>query len=454
MRARIATSLKVSRISALLAAAALLGVLATTSIGAAAEGQTTKRVSVDSSENQANASSIRPSISADGRFVAFSSEASNLVRNDDNGDRDVFVRNLRTGTTEWVSVSSSGREANGTSRYPSINAGGRFVAFESNAPDLVRNDTNGAAYDVFVHNRHTGDTELVSVDSYGSSDPRVQGNNSSTRPSINGDGQTVAFDSLATNLEEEPDTNGRRDVFVHRQDTTITYRASVSSLDREANGTSHSPSIDSSGSVVAFSSEATNLVGNDTNGDYDVFVRDQAPETTRRVSVSSSGNQANGSSDDASISADGRFVAFSSEASNLVRNDTNGVRDVFVRDLRTGTTRRVSVSSAGSQANGTSRYPSISENGRFVAFDSRARNLVRDDTNGDYDVFVHDLQTGTTRRVSVSSSGNQGNASSDNASLGYGGGLVAFASRARNLVANDTNNAYDVFVHERNTTAP
>ncbi len=438
----------------LLAAAALLGVLATTSIGAAADGDTTRRVSVDSAEKQANASSIRPSISSDGRFVAFSSEASDLVRNDANGDRDVFVRDLRTGTTERVSVSSSGSQANGTSRYPSINAGGRFVAFESNASDLVQDDTNGSDYDVFVHNRFTGATELVSVDSYSLSDPRVQGNNSSTRPSINGDGQEVAFDSLATNLEDEPDTNGKRDVFVHLRDTTITYRVSVNSSGSQANGTSHSPSISSDGHFVAFSSEATNLVRNDTNDAYDVFVRDAAPEITRRVSVSSSGSQANGSSDDASISADGRFVAFSSEATNLVRNDTNGARDVFVRDLRTGTTERVSVNSAGSQANGTSRYPSISENGRFVAFDSRARNLVRNDTNGDYDVFVRDLRTGTTRRVSVNSAGNQGNASSDNASIGYNASVVAFASRARNLVANDTNSAYDVFVHERSTTTP
>ncbi len=147
-------------------------------------------------------------------------------------------------------------------------------------------------------------------------------------------------------------------------------------------------------------------------------------------------------------------MAFDSLATNLVRNDTNGDRDVFVRDLRTGTTKRVSVNSAGNQGDGTSRSPSISANGRFVAFASRARNLVRDDTNGEYDVFVHDLRTGTTRRVSVSSSGKQGNSSSDNAALGFDASVVAFASRARNLVRNDTNNAYDVFVHERSTTTP
>ncbi len=448
-----------------LAAAALLGVLATTSMGAAAEGHTTKRVSVSSSENQANASSIRPSISADGRFVAFSSEASDLVRNDTNGERDVFVRDLRTGTTERVSVSSSGRQGNGISRYPSISAGGRFVAFESNATNLVEDDANGTDFDVFVHNRFTGATELVSVDSYSFRDPPNQGNRSSTRPSINGDGQEVAFDSLATNLEDEPDTNGERDVFVHLRDTTTTYRASVSSSSlahpggREANGTSRSPSINSRGNVVAFESDATNLVRHDTNGVYDIFVRDQAPETTVRASVSSSGRQANASSSSPSIdsadgAADARFVAFDSLASNLVRNDTNGDRDVFVHDLRTGTTERVSVSSAGRQGNGTSRAPSISANGRFVAFASSARNLVRDDTNGTYDVFVHDLQTGTTRRVSVNSAGNQGNASSDNAALGFDASVVAFASRARNLVANDTNGAYDVFVHERSTTTP
>lgn len=430
----------------LLAAAVLLGVLATTSTGAAAEGDTTRRVSVTSFENQANASSIRPSISSSGNFIAFSSEASNLVRNDSNGDRDVFLRKTEKGTTERMSVNSSGRQGNGTSRYPSITPFGHLVAFESNATNLVVDDTNNA-YDVFVHNHHTGTTKRVSVNS---SDR--QGNNSSTRPSINSDGSFVAFDSLATNLVEN-DTNRKRDIFLHDRTTGTTQRVSVSSLDRQGNGTSRSPSISYDGYFVAYESNATNLVENDTNRAYDIFVRNLRTGATERVSVNSSDRQANGSSDEASISADGRFVAFSSEATNLVRNDTNGDRDVFVRDLRTGTTRRVSVSSAGSQANGTSRYPSISENGRFVAFDSRARNLVRNDTNGDYDVFVHDLRTGTTRRVSVNSAGNQGNASSDNASIGFDASVVAFASRARNLVANDTNSAYDVFVHKRNTTA-
>ncbi len=434
------------RLSVMLAAMALIGAIATTSSGVAA-GNTTKRVSVDSSENQANGNSIRPSISSSGDFIAFSSEASDLVRNDTNRDRDVFLRKTEKGTTERVSVNSSGRQGNGTSRYPSITPFGHLVAFESNATNLVANDTNNR-FDVFVHNHHTGTTKRVSVDSSGN-----QGNSSSTRPSFSSDGSFLAFDSLASNLVEN-DTNGKRDVFVHNRSTGTTERVSVNSSGRQANGTSRSPSISYDGNFVAFESNASNLVEGDTNNAYDIFVHDRSTGETELVSVNSSGRQANDSSDNASISSDGTFVAFSSEASNLVRNDANGERDIFVRNTRTGTTERVSVNSLGRQANGTSRSPSISEDGRYVAFDSSATNLVSNDTNNSYDVFVHDRRLGTTRRVSVNSSGNQANSSSDNASIGFDGNVIAFASRAQNLVANDTNNVYDVFVYGRDTTTP
>ncbi len=177
-------------------------------------------------------------------------------------------------------------------------------------------------------------------------------------------------------------------------------------------------------------------------------------DTTTRMSVNSSGNQANNASSSPSMSADGRFVAFFSYASNLVENDTNAKRDTFVRNIRTGTTERVSVSSSGVQGNDGKEHdrrfaPSMSADGRFVAFDSLASNLVENDTNGGSDVFVRDRQTGTTERVSVDSSGNPGNSQSSFPFINSDGRFVTFLSWASNLVENDTNVSKDIFVHDR-----
>ena len=183
-----------------------------------------------------------------------------------------------------------------------------------------------------------------------------------------------------------------------------------------------------------------------------------AAGVTSRVSVSSAGVQGNGSNGTTlvtSISADGRFVTFNSTASNLVAGDSNAVGDVFVHDRQSGATTRVSVDSAGNQANGVSTRPAISADGRFLAFESAASNLVDGDTNGVADVFVHDLQTGTTTRVSLTNTGEQANGQSFGSTAGpdlalsADGRFIAFQSRATNLVAGDTNNQLDVFVRDR-----
>ncbi len=339
-----------------------------------------------------------------------------------------------------MSVSSSGTHANAASFRPSISADGRFVAFDSGATNLVAGDTNGVS-DVFVHDRQTGATTRASVSSSG-----AQGNNHSSSPSISADGRFVAFDSFATDLVTG-DTNGANDAFVHDRQTGATTRVSVSSSG--AQGSSHSvdASISADGRFVAFYSHATNLVVGDTNGVYDIFVHDRQTGATTRVSVSSSGTQGNSESRQSAVSADGRFVVFDSAADNLVDGDTNGVQDVFVHDRQTGATTRVSVSSSGSQGNSVSDYPSISADGRFVAFDSFATDLVTGDTNGVNDAFVHDRQTGATTGVSVSSSGAQGNVFSFLPSISADGRFVAFESYASNLVPGDTNNASDIFVH-------
>ena len=383
-----------------------------------------------------------PSISADGRFVGFASDAGNLVDGDTNGYRDVFVHDRQTGATERVSVDSGGNQADGDSLRPAISADGRFVAFESYATNLVDSDTNGYL-DVFVHDRQSGATERVSVDSGGN-----QGDGHSRAPVISGDGRFVAFHSFASNLVDG-DTNGHWDVFVHDRQTDATERVSLDSAGDQGNGESSWPSISADGRFVAFESEASSLVADDTNGYRDVFVHDRQTDATERVSLDSGGNQGDGHSRAPVISGDGRFVAFHSFASNLVDGDTNGYQNVFVHDRQTGATERVSLASAGNQGNDDSYWPYISADGRFVGFGSEASNLVDSDTNGYRDVFVHDRQTGVTERVSMGRWGTQAKRDSHWPSMSADGRYVAFGSNAYNLVGSDSNDTRDIFVRDR-----
>ena len=229
-----------------------------------------------------------------------------------------------------------------------------------------------------------------------------------------------------------------------------TKRMSISSGGAQTvTGNSLEPTTSATGRFVAFYSDATNLVGNDTNLDRDVFVRDRKKKRTRRISVRTGGGQANGDSFDPSISADGRFVAFASNATNLVGNDDNSAADIFVHDRKKKRTRRVSVKTGGAQANGESFSPSISADGRFVAFASNATNLVGNDDNSDSDVFVHDRKKKRTRRVSIKTGGAESNDGSFSPSISASGRLIAFSSRATNLIGSDGNNQSDVFVHDR-----
>jgi len=403
---------------------------------------TTERVSVASDGTEGNGISEKPSISADGLFVAFYSVVSNLVAGDTNGYDDIFVHERQTEQTTRVSVASDGTQGNHNSAHPAISADGRFVAFDSGASNLVPDDTNGER-DIFVHDRQTGETTRVSIASDG-----TEGTDSSWRPSASADGRFVAFYSYASNLVAG-DTNGYADIFVHDRQTGETTRVSVASGGDEGNGSSENRSISADGLFVAFDSYSSNLVAGDTNGERDVFVHDRQTGQTTRVSVASDGAQGNSYSYCPSISADGLFVAFQSDASNLVPGDTNTAADIFVHDRDTGDTTRVSVAAGGDEGNNSSGYPSISGDGRFMAFYSSASNLVAGDTNGERDVFVHDRQTGQTTRVSVASGGDGGNGMSGNPSVSADGAFVAFESMANNLVPGDTNAGQDIFVHER-----
>jgi len=414
-------------------------------LAAPLEAQVTTRVSVGSGGAQGNQFSLLSSISADGRFAAFQSAASNLVPGDTNGSYDVFVRDQIAGATERVSVDSSGVQGDNDSSAPSISADGRYVAFWSMASNLVAGDTNGT-WDVFVRDRTAGTTERVSLDSSG-----AQANGPSYGPAISADGRWVAFQSFASNLVPG-DANGLYDVFVRDRLAGATERVSVDSAGAEANDESSSPAISADGRYVAFHASATNLVSGDTNGATDVFVRDRVAGTTERASVGSGGAQGNGDAFYPSITADGRYVAFESAADALVAADTNGVPDVFVRDRMAGTTERASLGMGAVQGNGASRDPSITADGRYVAFGSESTNLVGGDTNDRFDVFVRDRIAGTTERASVSTSGEQADDLSELAAMAAGGRFLAFASFATNLVPADTNLQSDIFVRDLDAT--
>jgi len=449
----------------------------------------TDRLSVAGDSTEALGSSYGvAAISPDGRFIAFSSEAGNLVPGDTNAFSDVFVRDTCRGASSActpsitrVSVANDGSQAVGTSTEPVMSAGGRFVSFTSSAANLVPGDANVKS-DVFLRDTCTGatgcvpSTTLVSVSGSG-----VQGANDSRDPAISADGRFVSFVSLADNLVSG-DTNASQDVFL--RDTCVgasacspsTIRVSVANDGAQATGSSASESyysaMSADGRFVVFASRATNLVASDTNATADIFLRDtcvgvsSCTPATVRVSLDSAGDEANAESFLPGMSADGRFVVFTSWATDMVPDDTSGGHDVFVRDTCRGATasctpsnRRVSVGSNGAQANQNSGGPatggaSISGDGRFVAFGSRATNLVGGDNVGQFEIFLYDSCEGasgcvpSTKRLSAALDGTQstGSERSDAPVISTDGRFVAFTSDSTAFLPGDTNDKTDVFL--------
>jgi Calx-beta domain/WD40-like Beta Propeller Repeat len=436
-------------------------------------GQQPVLVSVNTAgTNGGNGDSNKPSISADGRFVAFESTAANLTAvSDTNGAPDIFVRDLQTGVTTLVSVNVAGTAtAAGVSGNPSISADGRFVAFDSTAANLVSlSDTNNTV-DIFVRDLLTGVTTLISVNNAGNG----SGNAVSQFPIISANGRTVAFQSNAVNLTTFSDTNNQADVFARDLQLGATRLLSVNSAGTSAGSLRSSLTsqrvVSDDGRFVVFESEAGDLVPNDTNGsgvfNMDVFVRDLQTATTILVTVNTAGDTGNLGTifSGAQISGNGRFVAFESRLNNLVTgiNDLNGGNDIFVRDLTAGTTTVLSLNTTGtSTGNRPSHRPSISADGRFVAFDSDANDLVPNDTNNGIgggqinDVFVRDLQTGTTALVSINNAGtDSGSSSSFEPQINADGRFVLFESGASNLTSDsDFNSTTDIFVRDLQTSA-
>jgi Tol biopolymer transport system component len=421
-------------------------------LGGTASAQVTRRISFGVGGVQANGDSDGVSITPDGRYILFSSQATNLIPGDTNGVGDVFVLDLQTGTMERVNVATGGAEAGGGGGAD-ITPDGRFVLITSYAGDLVDGDTN-SRLDAFVHDRWSGTTERVSIASDG-----TQGNDHSFGEGISDDGRFVVFDGWGTNLVPG-DTNAVWDIFVRDRLNGTTERVSVDSNGVEGNDFSNGCAISPDGRYVAFVSLASNLVPGDTNRVRDVFLHDRQTGTTVRESVDPNGGEADGECyDSACFSVDGRILMFTSIASNLVPGGTNGMENVFLRDLQLNQTEVASLAWDGSYGNGHSFPSAISSDGRFVTFSSRATNLVSGDTNGCMDLFVRDRQSGTTERASVSSGGAQGNADPYGYSVFGGavpddGGFTVFSSRASNMVPGDTNAATDLFLRDPRPVPP
>ena len=421
-----------------------------------------------------NFNSINATVSANGRFVTFSSFARNLVAINITPASNVYVRDLQTGVTTLVSMNHLGNDGgNGTSINPIISSDGRYVAFQSSADNLTPTDTNRNT-DIFVRDLQTGVTTLASPNQ-----ARTDGGNGeSINPFISANGQVVTFQSTATNLVAN-DTNNLSDVFAYDFRTGV---LSLVSVNRTGTGSGNNASfrienssdfsihhslnaLSDDGRFTVFESAATDLVAaQDNNGHLldkeDVFVRDLQTGTTTLVSVNMTGDgTGNSYSFFATISGNGKFVAFISSSSNLAANKQfPDIRDVFVRNLEAGTTTLVSVSTSGGDGGYHSAMASISTDGRFVAFQSQAGNLVPVDTNGGQllfsDIFVRDMQLGLTKLVSLNSAGtDSGSDVSHTPTISADGRFVAFTSSARNLVSNVIKpvNSPDIYVWDWQT---
>ncbi|GGL20320.1 hypothetical protein Sme01_73370 [Sphaerisporangium melleum] len=389
----------------------------------------TERVSLGAEGRQGDTDSWWPRLSADGSAVAFASAASTLVPDDTNNDLDAFVTDLHTGATERVSVASDGTQSDAFSLTPTLNADGRYAGFSSGATNLVPGDTNGQT-DAFVRDRRSGTTELVSVATDG-----TLADGLSSAPSFSADGRFAVFNSDATNLVPG-DTNGGTDVFVRDRQARTTERVSLGRGGAQASGSSREQSISADGRYVAFESGAADLVDGDTNERSDLFVRDRQAGTTELIPAPEGIDPFS-----PQISGDGRSVVF-------IGSGRTGWQ-IYLYDRQSRATTLVSAAPDGAAGDDWSFAPSVSGDGRTVVFYSTAKNLVTPATSGHYDVYVRDLAAGTTERISTDPRGGDGDGSSELPSVSGDGRFVAFQSTSANLTLGDTNRHSDIFVRDR-----
>ena len=396
------------------------------------------RVSVTPSGGEPILASTITDMSADGRYVVFNSSSDDLTAGDNHQVSDVFRRDVTTGTTLKVSVAADGGNTNLDSFEASVSSDGRYVAFESSASNIVAGDVNGAD-DVFVRDMATGTTTLASVDPPGFAPPGWQ-SREYRFPSISADGHHVAF--MAVNrwngIGQPPPPYS--EVLLRDLTAGTTQLVSVHSGTQFGTSFSDWPDVSGDGRYVAFSSGASDLVAGDQNDQGDVFVRDVQTQTTTRVSVDANGSDADGPSARAVITPDGRYVAFSSLAADIVPDTAAGgtSQQIYVRDRSTGTTAHVSSAVGGGPSHGDNVVEAITPDGRFIAWSSNATDLVAGDSNGVYDEFVRDRQLGETLRVSLGTTGAQGDGNSWEGRLSADGRFVAFELKDQDFVSGNT----------------
>ncbi len=410
------------------------------------------RVNLSSSGKEANDTSEGVSITENGDAVAFVSFANNLVENDADDDcvsisgnpkncADVFVKDLSIDEIMRVSISNNGVSGNNHSgvirewgSHTSIASDKPFVVFHSDANNLILGVASRSTY---LFDTESNQIQLISIDSI--------------NPVISANGRFVIFQSSNPNLVDN-DTNEVDDVFLFDVQTGHIERISVATGGEQGNlasGLGYPATLSGDGRFVVFVSKADNLVQNDNNNLPDVFLRDRVLQETIRISTNNEDKdlgESNGGSTNPKLSANGQFIVFQSVANNLIQNDTNDITDIFLYHLSTGQIEIISASWNGGLANGSSGNPDISSNGRWISFSSDADNLVPRDTNNVTDIFIYDTNTGRTIRVSVNNEGEEGNHVSNSPAISGDGSKVAFVSLASNLVPNDSNERWDIFI--------
>lgn len=426
------------RYTTLLVAGGVGTALVASATPASAVSSATVLVSVANGGAQANDNSRGYAASGDGRYVVFESSATNLVRGDTNGVSDLFVRDRWTNRTARVSVASDGAQANASSSDAVLSRNGRYVAFRSDASNLVPRDSNEGP-DVFVRDRLTGRTTRISMT------PKGQSHGTVHSIAISADGHSITYASDEPELVPG-DTNGATDVFLYDRPTGQTSRVSVGTGGTQGDDGSAGSALSADGRYVAFSSAASNLVPGDTNAREDVFVHDRRTGTTSRASVGDDGAQSDDGGSEPAISADGRYLAFGSSA-HLDPADTDSEPDVFVRDLITGKTELVS-GAGGSFPVDHFGTPAISADGRHVAFHAASPFLLHKARPGDEPIeyeAIYDRRTGHTTRVARALSG-EPDASTWGTFFTADGRYAGFSSAASNLVPRDANKAPDAFL--------
>ncbi|MDH5376839.1 MAG: hypothetical protein OEX00_00780, partial [Gammaproteobacteria bacterium] len=411
-------------------------------IKAGSKSELTEKASSNELALQADAASVSPQFSGNGRYITFASDASNLVTDDTNGFTDIFVRDRAFGSIERVNINTLGEQANAASTAPSVDYTGRFIVFASTANNLIGNSTLGRSH-VYVYDR-----ELKQLDRVSSTELGMEGNGNSFSPVISSDAKYIAYVSEAVNLISgaSSDTNGVADVYLYDRLNGVTSRISITDTELEANGASRFPSISGDGQRILFTSEASNLVDGDFNSVADVFVRDLSTQATLRVSARADGIEADLASLIGTISSDGTAVSFVSQATNLV-DDGLGA-GVFLRRVDNPILARAGVGYVGRGKLGLDSRPAINEDGRFIAYVSDMDN-AGSAGNGQVDIMLFERDTALSKRISINTSLSEGNGPSFSPSVSSDARLISFASDASNLLNGDTNGVTDIIMTYR-----